>query len=385
MILARVGKEGLEDRLFSIEDGLSTLGSGLDCDIVLLDDEIQQQHLTFRVEANQFALMLMPAANAFLQRHQSKEEPIYLRAQEWVSCGNDDMLGIDGITITFSGIAPVTESAQSASPARRAMSLISLKWMVPILAGLGVACGIILAIGLSSASDSPSSARTAPAPTQASETDPAHLTSDAPGAPVPSQDTALTAASLEKTLASKGISPKDLEESNGLWSFTLYVPDDAAREKVRETLASLNLPLSADIILDSDLATAVETSLTNMQSQAELVSVHSGVVTLKGPEETAEQQKIIATLQGDVSDMAEVVFDHDDAEQIAAIKKQISGLWSGSFPYVLLTGDKIIRPGQPINDSATLIGVEKNALIVDLDGQNKRIEVNDNTTDELHQ
>ncbi|TPW28833.1 hypothetical protein FJU08_16015 [Martelella alba] len=378
MILARVSKEGLEDRLFSIEDGLSSLGSGLDCDIVLLDEEVQEQHLTFRVEASLLSLMLAPTANAFLDRNQEGQEPVFLRAEEWINCSGEDRLGIDGITITFSGIATANAAASPISSARRALSSKLLKWLLPTFAGLGVACGITLLISSSPASNNPASPPASPTHMSAIETGSPPVAStpvaaqNQPGAP---QTQSVTESALQETLTNMGLPPADLTDINGVWSFTVHVPDENARDNANEALAALNLPLAPDIILDSDIATAVETSLSNMRSKAELASVNLGVVTLKGPQETDAQQKIITTLEGDVSGITKVVFDHDDADQIAAIKKQISGLWSGVFPYVLLNDNTIIRPGQQINDNATLVSVEEHALTVDLDGHNKRIEV----------
>lgn len=354
MICAKVFGQDGEQRLLRIEDGLSTLGSALECTLVLSDAGIQPHHLELKLEVGVLSVRCQADGGAALMR-KGKRAPVHIGVDEWLVCNDGDSIAIDALRIVPIVLASA-EAAFEPGAGRRPL----LRWAVPLSAGALVCGGLVFAI-LPPEKDA--IAAHAPVSENVSAS---RVTETAIAAPQQLDENAVKAA-----IVGAGYQPENLEKLNDRWKAALHVADNRAADEARQTLNALPVPLDAQIFSDSSIASAVRIILENLHSDVTLTNVQGGNVFLDGANKE-DRQKIVDDITSDVSGVNSVYFDHG-SDDLEAVKSLVSGLWSGGFPYVVLKDQRVVRPGEFLTADAQLEDVVDNGLIVNMSGERKKV------------
>lgn len=338
MIVARVAAPDTPDRFFRIEPGPCTIGSDLECNVVLLDGPILPHHLTLHASEDAVEVEMPEDARAALE-HVDEDRISALRGGSRIKWGAGDRLHIEGIVIELEGIAPTARGTDVAHAAQgNARALVRLgAAAVLMLVPAGVGLGLVTHLGASDSSSAPQDV------------------SEVPVAWTPDQ--------VRQRLEALGARAGTIERHGDVWRATFYAADSASKARLAERLAALDIALKPTIYVDEDLKEAARITLANVSSGVKVEASQGGRLVLSAAALDA-QAGIRSALLRDVPGIAEVAFQTGERVDLNAIRANITGLWHGRYPYVVLSDHTVVRPGQELGGGTTLVAVTATHLLI---------------------
>jgi type III secretion system YscD/HrpQ family protein len=355
MIIAKVTSPGIDDRFFRLEPGTHIVGSSFNCDVVLLDDLVQPHHLTLHVTQTTVEVELAEGATArfkhFLYGRQSDS-----KSGDRIAWHLGDKLTIaelsvelQGVTAESVGVVPV-----AAKTSRRRGKLGLFSATVCLLAGLLLTNLPFIGNNVDQ-----------PAAADASDADKTITRSVTVKRP-------LNAESISKQLHILGLKPEKLIFRDGKWTGSLRVADETERRKLDEKLSTLTVHFEAEVHVDEQLKKAATITLSNLPGDIEIRSLKNGVLLLSTLEDEA-RSRTVQTLLNDVPGLDDVRFEVAFDANLDRIQNAVAAVWSGKFPYVVLTDDTIVRPGNNLNISTKLVDIYAEFFLIDMDDTQQRI------------
>lgn len=311
-MLLEVSHPDIDDRLITLTPGSMVLGARLDADIVLLDPDIQSEHLRIELD-EQSAVSVTPVegADVTLQRNRRGKQLSNVLGPDAHSLSPGDRFVIGQTILTFHN--------NEAVPERRFRFGRRLPKMLMILTATLSCFGAIGIAGYAVTDIS-----------------------------VLSEKTAMTAT----------IKPVQGPHP------TLPQPSGTLTPEIDRKVERMEV----------EIQDAVAITLEHMESKARIRSIEAGTLTLEMPEDAPPAPEDLRdVLLRDVIGLKEVVFATTKSTSLQAGERRISGLWLGRYPYVVMSDATIVRPGEEIETGVRLVEVHQGHIIVEIARQKKRI------------
>ena len=345
-----------------LEPGEHRLGSDFACEIVLIHPAVAPEHLTLKVDDAAVSILAKPGAPAALFKH-ALRRVVALGPEEWIPWHLGDRLTIADISFELDGLAP----EKTTRPGQ-----IQTLWKTPFprLPVLAVLLFVALA-GLANLSlpresqDSPT-ARAAPE-NEAAPTDVTLM-------PVVAQP-ALNDTLVTELLQKLEVKIERVSCKIGDCNATVRVRDTAARQRLQERLKQTGVPLSVDILADEEISNAAELIAGNLGIEAHVLGNENGEVTLSAINDLKLREKLAEILKQDVPGLDSVRFQAASPIDLDAMARRVTGVWPGAYPYVVTEDGSMIRPGDALGQDAKLVAVTGRHLLVEVDGQQKKVVV----------
>ncbi len=347
MIVAKLSRVDVEDRFFSLDPGEHRLGLDFSCEIALIHPDLAPEHLTLKVGEDTVLIMPKPDALVRLLKF-STGQVTTLTPGEWTHWYLGDRLVVADITIEIEGV----KTEQVKQPLHRYRSLTASRTQ------LALACPVaFVSIVSAIVFDSEPSA-------------PAHVgIQSAVNLHTEKADPAV----VRDSLINLGATVTSLVERGDRWYATLRVANAAGRLRLKNGLAALGLPVSADIFVDQTIREAVDLELKNLGVTSRVLSQKDGVVTLSAIDDPVLHSKIVDTLTLDVPGVVAVQFEGVSPIDFTALAKHVTGIWDGANPYVVVDSGNIVRPGDVLGREAKLLNIAPGYLLIEMHGQKKKV------------
>jgi len=357
----RICATGLADRVQQLDEGPVVFGSEFNCDVVLIDDDIQPEHFYLMIEQTGVTITLQTGAQGQLIAVDGEVTELKAGAAEpWFP---NQTLKTSGLEIQLGGtnvVAPQETQSKffAFSNAMRTPALAA----VCVVATIGIAATQVK-------SKQPKS-------DQASEVRQMNISFPAVQDLFPSTEPMMeklpkvveTRPSDEEALAilaKSGFSPLSVVSGAEGQIGTFYLERQTEREALMEVIANERLDLKATVHLKTQLMSAINITLQGIGADARVIEMKDGKVSLTGHfGEPKKRKDIVKTLLRDVRGVRSVDFDSPMASDAEALEKEIAGIWMGQRPYVILKDGRIVRPGEEIVNEISLVKVAANDSIV---------------------
>lgn len=362
MVVAKLARAGIEDQVFSLEPGEYRLGSDFSCDFALIHPAIAPEHLKLKVGEDTVSIRPSGGAVVMLFQHAS-QAVVTLKSEEWIAVHPGDRLIIADVSLEIQGIRPidpnkVTQGALKAIPGAAAMAILFIA-----ITGLNLT--------FTYGPDRIAAAHAEP------------TTTDEPGRSSDNSDA--EAEQIRQRLVDLGVIVDNITGDEQAWRVTLRVGDMAARKHILAELAKLAFPLVADIHVDAEIAEAVALIAANLDSGSQVLSVTNGVVTLSPIQDEALREKLVKTLQSDVPGLSDVRFEDSAPFDLGSLLLRVTAVWHGAFPYVVLDDGTIVREGEVLGHAAKLLAIQKTRLLVEVEGQQREVTLDDSAARRIYQ
>ncbi|OED49567.1 hypothetical protein AB838_05760 [Rhodobacteraceae bacterium (ex Bugula neritina AB1)] len=356
MLIVKIISDGLEDRFVSLVEGVHTVGSSIDSDIVLLDGGIDPQHFSVVVSPEGVAVEMSADSSGNLQRSQVESvEPVDPGSSFQWAWGDTLILG--GTRIQMQG--DVLRNPAFAAPAPdsdgKTPRPFRIKLVGSAAAGLFAAILILTQVGAVETGE----AQAAPEAVEAEA--PAIEMADNNLPDKPDRQEVLAG------LAARGITVAGFAPLGEGWTGTVRVATQSERMRVDASLGALAPYFTPRFFVDDRLAAAAELVIRSIAPKAVIESVANGEIMVSGIAADAPKAEMLRdNLMADVPGLQSVSFDNGRQESLDMVGDKIAGTWAGKFPYVLLEDGKTVRPGEEISKDALLIQVHQQAIIVEI-------------------
>ena len=351
MLIVKIKTDGLENRFANLTEGVHSVGSSINSDVVLLDGSIDPLHCYVSVSLKGVTVEMSPGSCGVLKR--GSEQWIKLAgagtAFQWAW---GDTLDLGGTQIQMQGDmlrypAPVPESADKTSRFHRTKLAGS--------AVVGLFAAILLLAQVVTAEIGPT--KTA-LETGAAEVLGLEMADSAREAKPDSQD-------ILAGLEARGITVVDFAPSGEGWTGKIWVATRDEQIRVEASLVALAAHFSPRIYLDERLAAAAELVIQSIAPDADIETISYGAIMLSGiAADSPKAEMLQNNLMADIPGIQAVTFDNRQQESLNMVGNKIVGTWAGEFPYVLLDGGRTVRPGEEIDKHAQLIQVQQETVVV---------------------
>ncbi|RCS21556.1 hypothetical protein DUT91_23235 [Phyllobacterium salinisoli] len=347
MIVAKAKSPTSADRYFPLEPGVYSLGSNLKCDLVLLEKSVLARHIFFHVGNKTVDVEIAEQAGGVISR-------LFLKRMLQMASGErapmflGDRLQIGDVIIELEGIhweRPNGESIHKAGLVKRRLSFSLLS------------CGVLFTGILFPLSASAPSYRFQPLPPE----HPAGQLKSKPDAP----------RSIDENLKSLGIVPAKVEPAAAnRWEAVFRVANASQKNELEKKIAAIDPSLGAKVFADDELSGAAKLVLSNLPGQAKIIAVASGILTLKLLHNDEQLEETLARqLKEDIPGVVDVRFSREANADIEISRTNIVAVWQGDAPYVKLTDNRIIRPGDRLTPHGDkLVGITADSLRIESGG-----------------
>ncbi|MCY1740494.1 hypothetical protein [Ensifer sp. SL37] len=348
MIVVKVVSAEMQDRSFSLEAGSFTVGSSLDCDVVLLDLPVQSQHFMLHVQSGAVEVVKIAEGPLEIERSSKGRESLHVGGR--VVWGVDDKLWISGMCLQLQGVASERATA-------RRVSRYLKRSDVPRL-GLVLASACMLVIPFLGAHRSSAGGEQGP---------------QVP-APTATQGDLSSETAVRRSLAEVNVRYENLKLVSGTWSATLRVADETGRSDAERKVRSLPFSFRAEILVDEQLKRAAALVLSHTLTSAQIVSMANGVLTVTLPSgEGKAGYDTFRALRSDVPGLVTVRFKSASSAELDQIRGAIAGVWLGKYPYVLLNDSTVVRPGNQLAEKAVLVSIDSDFITVNVHGSEQKV------------
>lgn len=345
MAIVRIIAPQQTDRLKSLANGICRFGADFGCDVVLIDDGILPEHFTMRLDDGGVSVLVHPGAEAELCDRNGQRQRL--------ECGvvhawpTSHALHTAGLEVHLGGAPvkapeprrPVVARLTGALAGRPRLSVLGVTSVVALLLMGNADTGALLTQSSAAISGVPMAPRPAAPPPDAVPA--------APGIDM-----------IGRTLSDHGLTPHSLQAAGDMAEAVFYLDSVAERDAAGAVIAGLGLPVRPRFHLRTQMLSGVRIILDGTSGKAELVSLIDGAVVLGGLRaDDTLREAIRSRILGDVPGIRSVDFA-DPATAVADdLARDISAVWLGDRPYVVLTDGRIIRPGQVLNQDVSLVRV----------------------------
>ena len=351
MLIVKIKSDGLENRFARLAEGVHSVGSSINSDVVLLDGSIDPLHCYVSVSLQEVTVEMSPGSCGVLKR--GRDQWIELagagNAFQWAW---GDTLDLGGTQIQIQGdmlrdSEPVPESADKTSRFRR------IKLAGSAVVGLFAAILLLAQVVTTETGHAKTALETGAAEVLGLEM----VDSDRAAKP-DSQD---ILAGLEV----RGITVVDFAPLGEGWTGTIWVATRDEQKRVEASLVALAAHFSPRIYVDERLEAAAELVIQSIAPDVDIEAISHGAIMLSGiAADSPKAEKLQDNLMADIPGIQAVTFDNRQQESLNMVGSKIIGTWAGEFPYVLLDGGRTVRPGEKIGKHAQLIQVRQEAVVV---------------------
>jgi hypothetical protein len=375
MPIVRIIANNQSDRLKSLSDGIFTFGSDFGCDVVLIDEGILPIHFRIEIQASMVTVWFEAGAQGTLHDHEGQITPLEPGVVTvWHSNQN---LRSAGIELQISGLPVVLAKPKRSQAASAIRNVAGTSW-VKLLGGTAVAASLVMAntqnlFGMSRDTEPSTKVRMSMVMPQI--LDDKQSIGQSASALSPESAAKLNKAELLAHLQAAGFNSLDIssEGFNGVF----YLERSHERDALTALIEQEGLQLRATTHLRSQLMSAINITLDNVGGDAKLASLDAGDVTLLGLRgNTKRRDEVIQTIRRDVPGVKSVHFRDAASSDARQATDQITAVWAGQRPYVVLNDGRIVRPGQQIADDIALFEVLSTSRItLTRDGINEEVSI----------
>lgn len=355
MIVAQITSPTLAERYFPLESGVHTLGSDLACDVVLLEESVLPRHLTLHVSADTVDVEIADTAAVVILRL-FRKRVLRLTAGRRMPLFRGDRLQVGEAVLILDGVAWEKAPCEKAGKAKRPRRRLSLG----LLSSAILFAGVLLPVDASA----PQYVQWPPSPK--------HL------ARLRSAPNRLS--SIEDQLKSLGVTPESLQqESVDRWNAIFRVTNAVQKSDLERKITALGISVDARVFADDELKAAASLALSNLPGQAKGLAVTRGVLAIKLMQDNQKlRETLMRQLQTDIPGIKDVRFGDEPEVDVNAIRSSIVAVWSGDLPYIVLTDNKIVRPGEemPIRGE-TLVGITADIIRVKINDKVREVRLYD--------
>jgi hypothetical protein len=342
MPIIRITAPNQPDRLQKLDEGVHQFGSNFDADLVLIDDGILPKHFTLKVTADGVSIMMADGATGRLVHRDGAIEDLtsgqecVWRAGQHLEIANL-IVEIGGANLIVSTFGKTTLRNKISSN-QRGVAVFSMASLLALLiigngsAGLGMIF-----------EPTPEVLKSVANPEDQG------VLQTVPATPP------LTVETVRNILMSAGFTPDHVELGrDGLEAF-FYHSSTKSREALAAFLAEQQLPVRTHDYLQSQILSAVNIILQSATSDVRLENIVGGNVSLVGLRGDAKaREAIAATIRADVVGVQSVKFIDNIKDDAAGVAEEITAVWTGEYPYVVLFGGSLVRPGQTLRENIDL-------------------------------
>ncbi|WP_273795022.1 hypothetical protein [Brucella intermedia] len=353
MIVAQIKRDGFPDRYIALEPGVYTVGSDIACDFVFLDPGILSHHVILHVGNGTVNIEAAKGAGVTLTEGSGKRSH-KIKPGAKIAWGMREQLVIGECIIELDGLTEesISRPEYSALKGKRPRPLLGCVFSGFLISGLIY----------------PLSAGAPPISSAADHT-------------VPHKNKVLSFGDTDRqtvlaSLHARALVPDGLEKSGQKWIATFRVANTPQRGEVMKKLASLAPAVDCQIWVDDELRNAAELALSHLPGALQIASVHQGVIVLREEKKDLQRTEIKRQLLADVPGAADVIFANQPEIALADLSSKIAGVWLGPFPYVVLTNNAVVRPGENLGDEdIKLTHIAPRSLYVEVDGQEREVKL----------
>ncbi|MCP1846097.1 hypothetical protein ACVIHI_009124 [Bradyrhizobium sp. USDA 4524] len=356
MIVAKVTSPRIKDRFFKLVPGICRIGADLGCTVVLLDEVFQPVHMVLHATEDTVDVEINDGATAELHTGLTGTVST-LRGGDRRAWHAGDILQIENVRIELEGIRP--DYSASGCPAGTNQIKPTARRLTPVAGALVAAIIIVCLLQFEGWA--------VPVPSQVRTEAWANM-------PLP----VLDAPAITRKLGALGLTPSSLTQRDGRWTAILRVGDEDALQLLNSKLERLDFPFEPEVYVDAQLRRAAEMALANLAAGMRVLSVKDGVIELSPLRDVRKSAETIQnSLLRDVPGLLRVAFDKSTENDLTQARAALAAIWTGEYPYVVLSDSSIVRPGDTLRPGITLVSVHNEYVVVEINYKNEKMKFHD--------
>ncbi|WP_282093179.1 hypothetical protein [Epibacterium ulvae] len=354
MLLATVKRHDRDDQIISIDQDLTTFGSGFDVDVTLMDDGVAPYHFLLERRDQDVILQMATGCTGGFSLSKKISPLVGDDRAKWNFRGSL-IIGPVEIFLTSDKYISISDKLTIEGEKPKYSFMNTLKHAR--IAGVCLSAAILGYLAFTFMRAMPVQEAHASSLSAAVSTEKT-LSDD------PYSWAEIDSKQFEHAFKTSGFKPENIISDNGILRAEFNVRNMEEKAILERLTRSTEARTQLKVTLDQEIMSAASIVVDAMKADASIDKIDRGVIQVSGlADDQSMQERLKMALMADVSGVRDVQFTGAAKEQQLAMLENVIGVWTGQHPYVALSDGKKIRAGQELAPGVELVTIKHSNLL----------------------